>query len=168
MTVPAARVGNALHFLFDGSASILMYDVAARGFSVIERPPQCSVDFQGNAVLMSMDDGRLGFAAVRGHGLRLWAREVGADGVAAWVQRKAIRLNTHGNGLPYLIAYGVGVFFVWTAGVGLSLVNLRSNQVTKAETDDRLFGVVPYITYCIPALRGGIFGIEGDGPNAGA
>jgi hypothetical protein len=87
MTVPAARVGNTLHFLFDGSASILRYDVAARGFSVFERLPQCSVDFQGNAVLMSMDDGRLGFAAVRRHGLRLWAREVGADSVAACVQR---------------------------------------------------------------------------------
>jgi hypothetical protein len=40
---------------------------------------------------------------------------------------------------------------VWTDGAGLSLVNLRSNQVTNVETDDRLFGVVPYITYCIPS-----------------
>lgn len=88
-TVPPARVGNALYFLYRGSARILRYDVAARGFSVIDRPPQCSVDFQGSAVLMSMEDGTLGFAAVHEYILRLWAREVGADGKAAWVRRQS-------------------------------------------------------------------------------
>ncbi|CAD6217557.1 unnamed protein product [Miscanthus lutarioriparius] len=75
-TVPPARVGNALYFLYRGSARILRYDVAARGFSVIDRPPPCSVDFQGSAVLMSMEGGTLGFAAVHEYRLRLWAREV--------------------------------------------------------------------------------------------
>lgn len=100
-TAPPARVGNVLYFLYQGSARILRYDVAVRGFFVIDRPPPCSIDFQGSAVLMSMEGGTLGFTVVHEYRLRLWVREVDADDEATWVQRQAIRLMTDDDRLPY-------------------------------------------------------------------
>ncbi|KAG2643054.1 hypothetical protein PVAP13_2KG327200 [Panicum virgatum] len=168
-----ALVGDALHFLFQASASILRYDLGARQVSVIQRPPACT-DFQGRPLLMTMEDGRLGFASVLNSRLCLWPREVGADGEARWAQSRAIDLETLLPAdalwaLPYLIGFadGVGVLFVWTAVGGLFLVNLGSGLLRNVDIDRDIYGVVPYVSYYIPALK---ISAEGDGaePSAGA
>ncbi|KAF8713940.1 hypothetical protein HU200_027922 [Digitaria exilis] len=77
-SVPGVHVGNALHFLFQGSASILRYDLDSREVSLIQRPPACTY-YQGRPLLMTMEDGKLGFAAVNHSTLSLWPREMGAE-----------------------------------------------------------------------------------------
>jgi hypothetical protein len=155
-SVPGVLVGNALHFLFQGSASILRYDLGTREVTVFPRPPTC-VDYQGRPLLMNMEDGRLGFASVLNSRLSLWPREVGADGEARWVQSREIELETllPANALltlPYLLGFadGVGVLFVWTVVGGVMLVNLKSSRVTQVEIHMDIYGVVPYVTYYTP------------------
>ncbi|XP_039792684.1 uncharacterized protein LOC120658500 [Panicum virgatum] len=165
-SVPGVLVGGALHFLFQFGDSILRYVLGARQVSVIQRPPACTA-FQGRALLMAMEDGRLGFASVLDSRLCLWPREVGADGEARWAQGRAIELETLLPAdalltLPYLIGFadGVGVLFLWTAVGGLFLVNLKSGLLRNVDIDTDIYGVVPYGTYYFPALR---IAAEGDG-----
>ncbi|OEL16528.1 hypothetical protein BAE44_0022453 [Dichanthelium oligosanthes] len=170
-SVPGVLVGNALYFRFQLSARILRYDLGAGEVSVIERPPTCADRFRGRAVLVSMEDGRLGFAAVHEARLSLWSREVASDGESRWTQSRVIELGTmlpaHSLwSFPDLIGFadGVGVFFLWTVAGGLHLVNLQTGLLRRFRTELDIYGVVPYVSYYIPALR---IAAEDDGDRQG-
>ncbi|CAL5091838.1 unnamed protein product [Urochloa decumbens] len=137
-------------------AKILRYDLPAREVSVIERPPTC-YDFQGRALLMSMEDGRLGFASVHYYGLRMWTREVGADGERRWAPTRAISLakllpTDALLAYPCLVAFAddVELLFVWTALGGLFLVNLKSGQVRSVVIGSDFYGIIPFVSYYVP------------------
>ncbi|CAL5091976.1 unnamed protein product [Urochloa decumbens] len=81
---PSVLVGNALYFLLDYDASIMKYDLGTREMTVIEIRLEC-VD-QHN-VLMTTEDGGLGFAYVEKYGLQLWSMmEAGPNGDVGWAK----------------------------------------------------------------------------------
>ena len=56
--------------------TILKVDLVKNHLSIVNCPGQEAQDFKGNVVLMAMEDGSLGFAAILGSKLCLWSRNV--------------------------------------------------------------------------------------------
>uniref|UniRef100_A0A0A8Y5Z5 F-box protein AT5G49610-like beta-propeller domain-containing protein n=2 Tax=Arundo donax TaxID=35708 RepID=A0A0A8Y5Z5_ARUDO len=157
LMVPSALVGSAFYFLIDATNSILKYELATRNMSVIQLPPDFSVDF---AVLMAMGDGGLGFARLENSRLFLWSMETGPKGDAEWAQTRVIQLETllpvDASSISYDFvgfAHGVGVFFVGTDD-GLFSIDLKSGRVMKVCEEEcgeeGIHGVIPYISFYTP------------------
>jgi len=159
LAVPAI-VGNALHFVIDSSRRILKYDLATRETYVFLQPP---VSYGYHTTIMTMEDGVLGVARMKGLSLSLWSWEAKSDGGMGWAQIRAIDLakllsvNAHSVCSDFVVfAHGVGIFFVGTDD-GLFSFDLKSGQVRKICEGDRRYndirGVVPYMSFYTPALE---------------
>lgn len=82
-------VDSALYFLINRGDEILKYDLGTQNMSFIDLPD--SDTDRRPIVLMTIEDGTLGFAKMLYSKLQLWTREVGHDGVALWVRSKKIK-----------------------------------------------------------------------------
>ncbi|CAN6244516.1 unnamed protein product [Urochloa humidicola] len=161
-----ALVGNALYFNYELNTKILEYDLGRRELSIINLP----LEFCGwHIVLMEAEDGRLGFATIKESKLSVWSRESGMDGYAGWAQQRVIELDKLQPVLdcnlpvqpdvfaiahpPYVVAVAdsVNVIFVWTDD-GLFTIDLKSSQFKRIGEFISNFGVVPYTSFCTPAL----------------
>ncbi|OEL18413.1 hypothetical protein BAE44_0020571, partial [Dichanthelium oligosanthes] len=152
---PSVLVGNAFYFMFWYSESILKYDLGTQEMIVIQVPPECSFR---RVVLMTTDDGELGFAYMENYRLYLWSMEAGpdGDGNVEWAQSRVIELETllpdHAlsDSLDVAgFADGVAVIFVRTDD-GIFTIDLKSYRVTKVCSDGWYYGNVPYMSFCTP------------------
>jgi hypothetical protein len=103
-----------------------------------------------------MEDGSLGLAGVNGSTLHLWSRKVNPEGVARWVQCRAIALdkvlpidnpNHRANVMGF--AEGVGVVMV-RADASTFMLELKSGQVKKVSMPRYFVDVLPFISFYIP------------------
>ncbi|CAL5077856.1 unnamed protein product [Urochloa decumbens] len=164
--VHGALVGNAICFNYEMSTKILEYDLGRQELSTTDLPSA----FHGwQIVLMEADDGVLGFAIVKGSKLCLWAREAGVDRNVGWAQRKVIELDKllpvpdYNRSAPLdvytiatapfvvAVADGIDVIFLWTDD-GLFSIHLKSSRVEKIGEFISDLGIVPYMSFCTPAL----------------
>ncbi|KAL6880307.1 hypothetical protein ACP4OV_011872 [Aristida adscensionis] len=165
----SAFTGNAVYFSCYryGIARILEYHLSAepQQLSVIGLPPGCKAR---NGRPMTGDDGRLAFAAVQESKLYIWAME---DACGKWEQRRIIELN---RVLPFC-ARSIETDFVSSAdafgvvivrrGNFLFTIDLKSCQVRrKVYKGAEIYNVVPYMSFCTPALGAAFTGKE---PTAG-
>ncbi|KAG2631322.1 hypothetical protein PVAP13_2NG008300 [Panicum virgatum] len=133
---PGVLMGNSLYFLFNSNHGIVRYDLTTREASMIDIRPAFNPQ---DIVLMTMDDGRLGFATIdKGRlKLNLWSRVVGRDDKEArFVQFRVIDLLKVFNApkrWPRLsgFAHGAGVLFIWTLLDGLYSMDIKSEEVRK-------------------------------------
>ncbi|KAG2639549.1 hypothetical protein PVAP13_2KG003300 [Panicum virgatum] len=152
-------VENALHFMFEKNDRILKYDLRTRGMSLMELPRYVGTNLISEAFieLMTTKEGRLGFARLEESKLCLWSRDHGDVG---WVSSIAIELDKM---LPFdasladttfLVGFaeGVGVIFV-RVGDGVFTIDLQSCKVIKVYEGPIISCVVPYMSFCTPALR---------------
>ncbi|KAG0521842.1 hypothetical protein BDA96_08G196200 [Sorghum bicolor] len=118
---------------------------------------------------MEMEGGGLGFARVdMAARLSLWSMEVNPNGGVGWTRTRVIELQkllpVGAGSISYGFlgfAHGVDVFFVGMNDGVLFSFDLKSGRVRKVykgECDeDGLLGrvpcVVPYTSFCTPALR---------------
>ncbi|CAN6222246.1 unnamed protein product [Urochloa humidicola] len=170
-----ALVGNSLYFNYEPNTKILEYNLARQELSVINLPSA----FHGwHVVLMESENGVLGFTTLQESKLSLWVREAGPDGYAGWAQRRVIELDkllpvsdcSHSlspyvNPIacpPYVVAIagGIDVIFVWMDD-RLFSVHLESSRAENIGQFISNFGVVPYMSFCTPALSLTLTGNEG-------
>ncbi|VAH31096.1 unnamed protein product [Triticum turgidum subsp. durum] len=150
---PSALSGNAVYFLCDPSTRILQCDfVGERKLSVIDRPDV----HENNIVLITAEDGTLGFAGVQESSIYLWSMEVDPDGAAAWVQHRVVDLGKLLTSRALMItpdvsgfAEGVGVIFVRTI-VGLFTIELKSGRVRKVSSRGSVCTAIPYTSFYTP------------------
>ncbi|CAN6231919.1 unnamed protein product, partial [Urochloa humidicola] len=152
-----ALVGNALYFNFELNTKVLEYDLGRQELSIINLPSE----FHGwDIFLMEAEDGRLGFATIQESKLSVWSRESGLDGYAGWAQQRVIELDklqpVLDCDLPvqpcvFAVADSVNVIFVWTDD-GIFTIDLKSSQFKRIKESISDFGVVPYMSFCTPAL----------------
>ncbi|CAL5091881.1 unnamed protein product [Urochloa decumbens] len=164
--VHGALVGNAIYSNYEMSTKILEYDLGRQELSTINLPSA----FHGwQILLMEADDGVLGFATVQDSKLCLWAREAGVHRNVGWAQRRVIKLdkllpvpdyNRSASldaytiaSAPFVVAVadGIDVIFLWTDD-GLFSIYLKSSRVEKIGEFISDLGVVPYMSFCTPAL----------------
>lgn len=116
---------------------ILEYNMGDRKLKVINLPS----GYQGSStVLMTAEDGTLGFATVEDLSrLCLWSRKPDPNGALAWAQYRSIELNTV---LPVrslwskVVGYadGFGVIFIQRQD-GLFTIELNSDRVKKVYSE---------------------------------
>lgn len=155
---PSVLSGNAVYFLCDPSTRILRCDFAReRELSVIDRPDV----HENTIVLITAEDGTLGFAGVQESSIYLWSMELDADGAVAWLQYRVVDLGTLLPSRALMItpdvigfAEDVDVIFVRTI-VGLFTIELKSGQVRKVSSRGSVCTAIPYTSFYTPdrALR---------------
>ncbi|TVU40498.1 hypothetical protein EJB05_13965, partial [Eragrostis curvula] len=139
----SALVGNVLYMLFQKKKKrILKYDLSTGQKSVIKVPPVRTTKVSKPYVpieLMTMEDGRLGFARVVRSRLFLWSTN--AEG-ARWELREVIELkdllpleDPIAAATPNLVGFaeGVGVIFL-TVGLGTFALDVKFNRVAKVHS----------------------------------
>ncbi|EER95814.1 hypothetical protein SORBI_3002G019400 [Sorghum bicolor] len=168
---PSVLVGNLLYFVLRRNTRILEYNVATREMGVVHLPPGCFSERRN--MLMTAEDGCLGFATVHKSKLCLWSKENGSDKDAGWAQRRVIDLKMllPIRSLltpPHVVGFanGIGVIFVHTCD-GLFTIDLNSSRVKKARKASDGSRVFPYMSYCTPALRAATTSTD-EGPTMGA
>lgn len=167
-SVPAALVGNAVHFLVSISMRILKYDLGTRENSFLHMPPE-SYGYQQN-MIMTTEQGKLGLARLDGFKLYLWSmEEVSPQGDdAVWTQDWVIELQ---NLLPAdallnppavvgCVHDRGGIVLVGTADVALFAIDPKLNQAINVGEgipfkDDEVglnlfFVVLPYSSFYFP------------------
>jgi hypothetical protein len=156
---PSVLAGGRLYF--SSSANHIMeYKLGTPRLSVIEPPPS------RHERLMTVENGRLAFAAEDGTTLTLWSRETGPNGPDGWAKHSVVDLKTllpdgafSDSQLRYKTSWyptasvtgfveGADVIFVCTY-FSVYMVELKSGQVTKVL--DSIAKVFPYMSFHIPS-----------------
>ncbi|CAO1948869.1 unnamed protein product [Urochloa humidicola] len=100
-------------------------------------------------------DGSLGLAGADDSSLYLWSRKGNSEATAEWVLCRVIELKTkfpmaNPKGLSVVgSAEGVGIIFIST-GVGLFMIELKSERVRKVDESGVYFSVLPYMNFYTP------------------
>ncbi|CAO2200339.1 unnamed protein product [Urochloa humidicola] len=153
-TARGALAGGALYFVCQRRRNVLKYDLATGDMSVVRLPP---ASHNHRIALTTAEHGGLGFARMEGYRLGIWsvvdARPDGGGGVEAeWTRDRVIDLRTL---LPviYLLgfAHGHGIILVGTVD-GFFSVDQKSGRITKVGDGPGFYNVVPYLSFCTPAL----------------
>ncbi|XP_048527004.1 uncharacterized protein LOC125506183 [Triticum urartu] len=157
---PSVLLGDALYFNIGG---IVECQLGTLRLSMFEKP------INRGGRLMTVEEGRLGFAAVVDvTNLTLWSWETGPVGAIGWAKLRVIDLKTllptcdfglrrWANALVVSgVAEGTQVIFV-RARVGSYMVHLKSGRVKPvcASSDIKIF---PYVSFYIPAMEAACFG----------
>ncbi|CAM0905241.1 unnamed protein product [Alopecurus aequalis] len=160
-------VEDNLHFLVTHGlqgARILKYDPQMHHLSVII-PPAGAAVYDRGTVLMSTEDGRLGFAHLDKLILQLWWMEAGPDEVAAWTKHRVIDL------MPFLpigdpaikveligSVEGASIIFATTA-LGVYAIDLKLLQSRKLCEGQGIQLLLPFMSFYNPP---GIFTLNLD------
>jgi hypothetical protein len=166
--VPAVFIQDALYFMltyeyydaYDAAAdddcnegmAILKYDIGSNCLSLIDAPPLESPPSDG-AILMSMEDGGLGFAYLDGFTLRLWSTQMRSSRFPPWTQRIVVNLN---GVLPIqnirktLSLTGsverANIIFV-IMDLDIYEINLKSSQWKKLWKGKKYHTLFPYMSF---------------------
>lgn len=150
----SAFAGNALYFLFERRGGrILEYDLGRHELSVIVAPP---VYRTGCAALVTANGGGLGFGFVN-RKLKFHTCYKESAGPNGWVQHRVIELKRLLpvrvlSCLPLSVAFlnGADVIFIWTDGMGIFSIDLKSGLVTNVDATGDLHWIVPYRSFYTP------------------
>ncbi|XP_062188335.1 uncharacterized protein LOC133891624 [Phragmites australis] len=158
-TRPSILNGDALYFTLERGKSILKYDLGERDLSVIDAPV-C----EQTGIIMTAEDGGLGFAGTEGNSLHLWSWLAGDDSVVGWVLCRVIKLETllpiHNPYVPPQaigFAEGTDTIFLDT-DVAVFTLELKSGKTRVWETGGYYsfdFVVIPFMSFCTPDLAMG-------------
>ncbi|TVU40573.1 hypothetical protein EJB05_14040, partial [Eragrostis curvula] len=135
VSLPSELLGNALHFVCEklGTDKILRYDLATRDASVIPTPTS-SYGYPSTGVLMTTEEGGLGFATVEECTVFLWSLQQATLGEEAdvdqWALTRVIELPTALPAQLVGFASGVRVLF-YTTSRGIHAVNLNTIGARK-------------------------------------
>ncbi|KAL6661349.1 hypothetical protein ACP70R_000733 [Stipagrostis hirtigluma subsp. patula] len=155
---PSLLTGGALYFSLEQGKRILKLDLVRHGLCVIDAP---DVYEQPEGIVVTAEDGGLGFAGVKDGSLYLWSGQVSPDGIAGWVQGRVIKLKTL---LPILgplaslhvigFVEGTDIIFMST-DIGVFTIMLKSEQVRKVGERGSYYAIVPYMSFYTPDLAKG-------------
>ena len=150
-------VGETLHFLMCGQqgARVFKYDMGRHCLSVINPPAAAAVHGRAN-ILMASEDDRLGIAHLDKLMFYLWSMEVGPDGVAAWMQHRAIDLRPIVPiGYPTIQVLligsmeGANIIFTTTT-IGVYAIDLKSLQSRKLCERQNVQSLFPFTSFYYP------------------
>ncbi|CAL5000330.1 unnamed protein product [Urochloa decumbens] len=153
--VDAARAavdGGALYFVCQRRTNLLKYNLGTGAMSVVRLPP--ASHNQRIALTTAAEHGGLGFVRMDGYRLGLWSMVGRPDGGGAveWTRDRVIDLRTL---LPVIdllgYAHGHGIVLVGTVD-GFFYVDQKSGRTTKVGDGPGFYNVVPYMSFCTPAL----------------
>jgi hypothetical protein len=153
--MPTVFVQDALYFMlayddddYDDDMAILKYDTSSNCLSLIDAPPRETPPSDG-AILMSMEDGSLGFTHLDGLNLHLWSIQMGSS----WTQRIVVNLNELlpiQNIKETLRLTGsvesTDIIFV-TTDLGIYEINLKSLQWKKLRKTKNYHNLFPYMSF---------------------
>ncbi|CAL5077911.1 unnamed protein product [Urochloa decumbens] len=177
---PAAVAENAVYFLFGSTNRILKYDLGTRRMSLIDMPS--TFTSFGHNILMTTDEGRLGFIRADDFKVYIWSMEaVNPQDDVVWRQDRVIELQDllPADALlssPAAVGFvnGHGVIFVGTED-GFYTIDLKSNEAMKVgkgiactkqgrDVDlgfivygHKYYIVVPYTSFFFPGTTYSIF-----------
>jgi hypothetical protein len=147
---PSVLSGDALYFSLDQGRRILKFDLVGHGLSVIDAP---DVYRQPEGIVVSSEDGGLGFVGVKDDSMYQWSLQVGCDGVSGWVQGRVIKLKTL---LPILqlsdsfdvigFVEGTDSIFIST-DVGVFIITIKLGQVRKVGERGCYYAIAPYTSF---------------------
>ncbi|KAK3126239.1 hypothetical protein QOZ80_7AG0553640 [Eleusine coracana subsp. coracana] len=162
MTGPNVLAESALHFAIDGGRRILSYDISKRSLSVSNTPWNRRM---GKVDLITGEDGRLGVAGVEGYKLHLWSScaispDNNDNNVRIWKVGRIIELDMMLSidiGVPmttfHVVGFAEGANTIFICGSdGIYAVALESGHVRKVHKRTHFFGIVPYVSFCIPDI----------------
>ncbi|CAL5034528.1 unnamed protein product [Urochloa decumbens] len=159
-------LGSALYFKFSKRSYfrrfLLKYDLLTQEMSEIHLPAQGA---QQHIVLMPTEDGRLGlvrahWSSVHKHILWLWSRKDGPNEGAIWACDSVILLHWLKDDAASKVQVsgfagnGVRGIVFFDTGDGVFTINLNSRK-SKRVGESTGFSpiVVPYVSFCTPALQ---------------
>ncbi|TVU40833.1 hypothetical protein EJB05_14313 [Eragrostis curvula] len=153
---PNLLAGDALYFILEiGGESIIKYDLTERNLSVMDLPDVYEEPYD---IVLTVENGELGFACLKDDILYLWSWQTGLDGVAGWVQQRAIELKM------LLTDYGMATSFrlngfveskytiFVSTDVGVFTIELKSELVKKVAEKGLDCPITPYMSFWTPDL----------------
>jgi hypothetical protein len=151
---PSLLNGDALYFFLGQRSGILKYDLGDRSLTVVDVPEM----YLQSSIVMTAEDGALGFAVMEDTSLYLWSRtdvDNEEEKNAGWALRRVIKLDgliPIRNPLYYpdVIGFMEGTVFIHT-DVGVFTMDLKSMKVTKVGDKGAYATVVPYASFYAPA-----------------
>ncbi|CAM0877037.1 unnamed protein product [Alopecurus aequalis] len=155
---PSVLFENALYHivLYTDHVAILKYDLCSDCMSLLDGPS--GVVTAGSPILMTMEDGSLGFANLDCLTLCLWSVQTCPDGVVAWTQCRVMDLKEL---LPIqnpkerlrLIGFkeGSGIIFVST-DLGIYEFNIKSLEWKKLWKREKIRVLI--LSFRYPSERG--------------
>lgn len=153
-------VGDALYFI-SLKNQIIEYRLGTLGLSLFDLLPEGKSTFLG--MLMTAEDGGLGFAKPEGTTLTLWSRDTSPNGAVGWAQHRVINLETvlprGALSIPFescmiwLVGFmeGTQVIFIGIYAT-VYMVELKSGRARKVL--DQGMDVYPYMSF--PGLHQGL------------
>lgn len=147
---PSLLVRDALYFSIENGRQILKFDVGRQCLSIIDAPGE------PRGIVVTADNGGLGFASVEGYDLCLWSWQVGIGGIAEWVRHRVIELRM-------LLRIPVQIFAIDVIGfaedaktifistdAGIFTLELNSLVVKNVGVRGAYYAAVPYTSYYTP------------------
>uniref|UniRef100_A0A0D9WX99 F-box domain-containing protein n=1 Tax=Leersia perrieri TaxID=77586 RepID=A0A0D9WX99_9ORYZ len=134
---------------------ILGYNIGRQELCEIDLP---FWDDYEQGIIMTAEDGGLGFVTMEPCSLVLWSRNVGDDGIKYWKQSKVIQLdmqNLFGNPRD-LVGFTECTRTIFIlSDVGVFAIELKSGQVKKVGDSKPYIIVLPYMSFYTPDLAKG-------------
>ncbi|TVU40834.1 hypothetical protein EJB05_14314, partial [Eragrostis curvula] len=137
---------------------IIKYDLTEGILSAIDLPELYEEPYD---IVLTVEDGGLGFACLKDDILYLWSSQSGLNGIAGWAQRRAIELkmllpdcamSTTSFRLNGFVESTYSIFV--STDVGVFTIELKSEQVKKV-AEGRINGsIIPHTSFCTPVLAG--------------
>ncbi|CAL5032626.1 unnamed protein product [Urochloa decumbens] len=166
---PAVLMDGALHVpsFNESMTTIFKYDLATSAMLEIDVP---NALWPQEFVLMTTEDGRLGLTFVEDSRLYLWAREADSQGVWGWAVSRVVELklllpvDAFSESPDVGFAECAGVIFLRTVNGFFYAIDLKSDQARKVAEEEGTISLVPYESFCLPALGASSVG---EGPKAG-
>ncbi|TVU40695.1 hypothetical protein EJB05_14165, partial [Eragrostis curvula] len=152
---PSNLTRDALYFILELGKSILKFDLGEQTLSVIN-PPQV---YEQRNIVMTSEDGELGFAGMKGKNLQLWSWEDGDADIAGWMLRRVIELDglipiRNESVLPDVIGFVEGTHTIFiSTDAGVFTLNLKSRKVKKVGEEGSYVAVLPYTSFYAPGCH---------------
>ncbi|TVU40704.1 hypothetical protein EJB05_14174, partial [Eragrostis curvula] len=142
---PSLFTGDAAYFILPRGNAILKYDLGGRGLSVIDVPDV----YNKTGIVMTAEDGGLGYAGVKGYNLYLWSWKANAEGIRSVKGlKKLLSIPDMHRISPDVIGFveGTDTIFVSTC-LNIFTLKLKSGQIRKVGPRLGYGPVVPYMSF---------------------
>ncbi|TVU00358.1 hypothetical protein EJB05_54218, partial [Eragrostis curvula] len=149
---PSNLSGDALYFVLERGKGILKFDLGERTLSVINSPQV----YEQRSIVMTAEDGELGFAGMEGKNLHLWSWEDGDADIAGWMLRRVIELDglipiRNESVSPDVIGFVEGTHTIFiSTDAGVFTLDLKSRKVKKVGKEGSYVAVLPYTSFYAP------------------
>ncbi|CAO2191575.1 unnamed protein product, partial [Urochloa humidicola] len=151
---PSLLAGDALYFSLQEGERILKYDLIEQSLQVIKTPDMFE---QTKGIVVTAEDGGLGFAGLIHENLHLWSWQAGSHGVAEWVLGRVVNLCTLLTTVdPWIFDVigfqeGTDTIFIST-DVGVFAVMPKSGQKNEVGERGSYCTITPYTSFYTPEI----------------